>query len=132
MLLYEDATTIGFKLKNDEKLSKDEMLLVLGNVNKENCEGNVRCLDSAIYILQNGDESKANVITNIFNELTKIHFGSEWFEGVLGTPFKLATFKIDSNIPVELSNKIIDVATDIKLEKEGKKDLSEQYFNELG
>lgn len=130
-MMKEDAKVIEMKLDNHDALTKAEMYNVLKYVNVERSKGNLDCLDEAKYIIKNGDEHKGEVVTNVFNSLTSITYRNVWDEGAACTPILLTEFIINSNIPLKLSNRIKEVATNMRLEKSGQKEVAEYFYKEL-
>lgn len=130
-MMKEDAKVIEMKLDNHDALTKVEMYNVLKYVNVERSKGNLDCLDEAKYIIKNGDEHKSDVVTNVFNSLTSITYRNVWDEGAACTPILLTEFIINSNIPLKLSNRIKEVATNMRLEKSGQKEVAEYFYKEL-
>lgn len=131
MLIEDKAKVIEIKIDNKDALTKQEMIEVLSNIDKNKCIGNIDCLNEAKYVMVNGDEHKGDVVANIFNSLTHVKYEHRWEESFTFTPFKYTVFMLDSNIPTKLSNRIKEVASNIKIEKAGQQDIADYYYKEL-
>lgn len=131
MLIEDKTKVIESKIDNKEALTKQEMIEVLSNLDKNKCNGNIDCVNEAKYVMANGDEHKGDVVANIFNSLTHVKYEHIWEENFTFTPFKYTVFMLDSNIPTKLSNRIKEVASNIKVEKAGQKEVAEYFYKEL-